>query len=363
MKPAVTVLMPVFNAERHLRAAIDSILGQTRADFELLVVDDGSTDGSAAIAAGYDDARIRIERFPVNRGLSAALNHGLRCASATLIARQDADDVSRPDRLETQLAIVTRDPELALVGSQARMLDEQGRAVGVVDRPLDEASVRWYALLDNPFIHTAVMFRRDVAVSFGGFDAAFDPFSQDYALWWRIVRAHRVRNVRQRLVDYRVSPSSIIGRTDAAPAGPYRTRFEAVVRALVSRHLIEAYGDRGLSSDDARLMAGFVLGVDRTDLPRFLATLTRLADWYQRDHPDAAASSDFRATLARQYDAIAARVRSGRRLDSARVYAEALTRRPRLAAMLPWARVLTTVVLGAGGRAALGQWRARLRQA
>lgn len=363
MTPAATVLMPVFNAERHLRAAIESILAQTLHDFELLVVDDGSTDGSAAIVADYDDTRIRVERFPENRGLSAALNHGLACAASPLIARQDADDVSRPDRLSVQVAALRRDPGLALLGSQARALDESGRAIGKVDRPLDEVSVRWYALLDNPFIHTAVMFRRDVASALGGFDGAFDPFSQDYALWWRIVRGHRAENLRDRLVDYRVSATSIIGRTETAPTEPYRARFDAVVRQLVSRHLLEAYGDRGLSRDDAVLMAGFVLGIDAGELPRFLDTLGRLADWYQRDHPEAAASRDFRLTLARQYDGTAARVRSGRRLDAVRVYTRAMSRRPRLAPMLPWGRVLATVVFGADGRATLGQWRARARQA
>jgi glycosyltransferase involved in cell wall biosynthesis len=363
VNPAVTVLMPVFNAERHLRAAIDSNLTQTWSDFELLVIDDGSTDGSAAITAGYDDARIRFERFPKNQGLSAALNHGLAIAACPLIARQDADDVSRPDRLSTQLAALRRDPALALIGSQARTLDDSGSAIGEVDRPLDEASIRWYALLDNPFIHTAVVFRRDVAIELGGFDAAFDPFSQDYALWWRIVRAHRVENLRDRLVDYRVSATSIIGRTDAASGGSYRERFEGVVRQLVGRHLLEAYGGRGLSQDDAVLMAGFVLGIDAVDLPRYLATLSRLVDWYQRDHPEAAESRDFRATLARQYDTIATRVRSGGRLDSARVYAQALRSRPWIAPMLPWARVAATMILGSDGRSALRQWRAGARQA
>lgn len=363
MTPAVTVLMPVFNAERHLRAAIDSILSQTLRDFELLIVDDGSTDGSAAIVAGYDDSRIRVERFRENRGLSAALNHGLAQATSPLVARQDADDVSRPDRLAVQVAALRRDSGLALLGSQARALDEDGRTIGEVDRPLDEVSVRWYALLDNPFIHTAVIFRRDAAVQGGGFDAAFDPFSQDYALWWRILRGQRAENLRDRLVDYRVSASSIIGRTEAAHSSSYRTRFEAVVRQLVSRHLLEAYGDRGLSRDDAVLMAGFVLGIDAGDLPRFLDTLDRLAGWYQRDHPNAAGSHEFRRTLARQYDGTAARVRSGRRVDALRVYARAIAHRPRLASVLPWGRVLATVAFGAGGRAVLGHWRAKARQA
>src|SRR5690242_9663076 len=98
--PDVTVLLPVYNGEAYLRSTVDSLLAQTFERFELLIVDDGSTDGTAAIARAFDDPRVRVERFETNRGLSAALNHGLQLAAAPLIARQDADDISRPDRLE-----------------------------------------------------------------------------------------------------------------------------------------------------------------------------------------------------------------------------------------------------------------------
>src|ERR1044071_3222306 len=115
--PAVSVLMAVYNGERHLQAAIDSILAQTFTDFALVIVDDGSTDGSRAIVAGCDDPRIRLIALERNGGLSAALNAGLAAIESPLVARQDADDLSEPDRLARQMAVMRERPDLAILGS------------------------------------------------------------------------------------------------------------------------------------------------------------------------------------------------------------------------------------------------------
>ena len=298
--PPITVLMPVFNGAAHLRAAIDSILAQTHGAFEFLIVDDGSTDASPQILASYKDSRIRIERFERNRGLSAALNHGLQMASAPLIARQDADDVSSPRRLAAQLECFHQNAALVIAGSQARSLNAHGAVIGEVNRPLDRVSIHWYAVVDNPFIHTAVMFQRGVALDCGGYEAAFDPYSQDYALWWRMIQRGPSLNLRDRLVDYRVNPESIIGKTDASSQSAYRTRFEEVLAELVSRHALDAFAARGLTPEDARLLAGFVAGIEAAKLDRFLHVFSRLLSWYEAMHPEAAANPDFRATLARQ---------------------------------------------------------------
>lgn len=359
--PLVTVLMPVFNAAAHLRAAIDSILGQTHKEFEFLIVDDGSTDRSAEIVASYHDARLRVERFERNRGLSAALNHGLHVASAPLVARQDADDVSNSSRLAAQLECFRRDTALVIVGSQARSIDERGAVIGHVNRPIEPASIDWYALVDNPFIHTAVMYRRSVALDCGGYDAAFDPYSQDYALWWRMIQRGAARNLRDRLVDYRVSPDSIIGRVEAGADATYRTRFEAVVTELVTRHAVEAFASRGLIVEDAQLLAGFVIGVDQAALDRFLEVFGRILSWYEAAHPKITANADFRATLARQYDAIAYRLRPPSRRHAARVYASALALHPALARAFSWPRLVSTVALGAHGRARLAHVARRAR--
>ena len=361
--PPITVLMPVFNGASHLRAAIDSILAQTHRAFEFLIVDDGSTDATPQILATYQDSRIRVERFERNRGLSAALNHGLQLAAAPLIARQDADDVSHPRRLAAQLACFDQHAALVIAGSQARSLNERGAVIGKVNRPLERASIHWYAVVDNPFIHTAVMFQRSVALDCGGYEAAFDPYSQDYALWWRMIQRGPSLNLRDRLVDYRVNAASIIGRTGASGDGAYRARFEQVVTELVSRHALAEFGARGLPSEDARLLAGFIAGIDAARLDRFLDVFGRVLSWYEAMHPEAAASADFRATLARQYDAIAYRVRPPSRRNAARVYAGALSRHPALAGAFSWPRVIAMLTLGVRGRARLAGARHAMRVA
>jgi glycosyltransferase involved in cell wall biosynthesis len=357
--PAVSVLMPVHNGEAYLRPAIDSLLAQTFEDFELLIVDDGSTDRSAEIAGGYRDGRVRVERFERNRGLSAALNRGLELAAAPLVARQDADDLSRPDRLAAQVAVCRARPDVALVGSQARAVDAGGRMLRMVRRPTGDLGIRWYALLDNPFIHTSVMFRRDAAVACGGFNAAFDPFSQDFALWWRMMQRSRVENVDEPLVDYRVNAASIMGRIEDGEQSEHRSRFEAIARELVSTHLLQAYGSR-LSEEDAQLMSGFIIGIDAAAVDRFLTIFNRLLEWFQEEHPGARNSGDMLRTLARQYDAIAYRVRPPARSIALRTYAAALRGNPRLATRLPWVNVVVMALLGRNGRVRLSRWREAL---
>jgi glycosyltransferase involved in cell wall biosynthesis len=361
--PAVSVLMPVHNGEAHLRPAIESLLAQTLSDFELIVVDDGSTDRSAEIAREYRDRRVRVECFKQNCGLSAALNHGLRVMSAPLVARQDADDVSRPDRLAAQVAVLHARPDVALIGSQARAIDGAGRTMRMVRRPIGDLSIRWYALVDNPFIHTSVMFRREAASACGGFSAAFDPFSQDFALWWRIMQRHHVENIDEPLVDYRVNPGSIMGRIEEAEETVHRSRFESIARELVSTHLLETFGTRGLSREDAMLMSGFIVGIDAAAFRRFLTVFQQVLLWFQDEHPDALRSRDFLRTLARQYDAIAYRVRPPARAIALRTCIAALRETPRLATRLPWANVAAMTLLGRSGRVRLSRWREMLARA
>lgn len=357
--PEVTVLMPVHNGERYVGAAIDSVLAQSMRAFELLIVDDGSTDATADIVAAYRDGRIRVERFDRNRGLSAALNHGLACAAAPLVARQDADDLSAPTRLERQIAAMRSDADLALLGTQAEAIDEAGNPLKPVDRPLDRVSIEWYGMFDNPFAHTSVMFRRDVIQQLGGFDATCDPYSQDYALWWRVMRRHRVGNLRDRLVTYRVRRGSIISRLDEANDEDYRRRFDGIVRRLIPAHILEVF-DAVVSPQDAALMSAFVLGIPRRDLDRFLDVFCRLLRAYLDRQQAAAESPEFRRTLSRQFDAIAYRIEAGTRLDVARVFASALREGAVGVRDLSWTRGLALLLFGRSGRDAIGRWRVRI---
>src|SRR5262249_52131724 len=156
--------MAVYNGARHLREAVESILGQTFQDFEFVVVNDGSTDESRTILSSFGDPRIRVLDNPSNLGLTKSLNVGLGVARADLIARQDADDISDEGRLEKQVAVMDAHPGLALLGTQARYVDEKGTAQ--VSRLWWKATttegLRFQLLFDSPFVHTSVMFRKSI---------------------------------------------------------------------------------------------------------------------------------------------------------------------------------------------------------
>ena len=160
-----------------------SILKQSFSDFELLIIDDGSTDQTADVVRQFSDRRIQFMAAGQRLGLPGALNLGLENASGDLVARHDHDDISHPLRLEQQVAYLEANPDIALVGSRAWLIDEEGKRIGRLDRCLDEVSIRWYQLLDNPFVHSSVMFRRSVVWDeLGGYDVSL-PSSEDYELW------------------------------------------------------------------------------------------------------------------------------------------------------------------------------------
>ena len=129
-EPRVTVLMTVYNGAAYVRSAVDSVLAQTYADFELLVIDDASTDGSGDVVRAVGDARIRVVPNAANLGLTTSLNTGLALARGELVARHDADDLSRPERLATQVALLDTRPEVSLVGSWYQKIDPAGESLG-----------------------------------------------------------------------------------------------------------------------------------------------------------------------------------------------------------------------------------------
>lgn len=217
--PRVTVLMSVHNGGTYVDEAVRSILSQTFTDFEFLVIDDGSADGTAARIEALGDPRVRLIRNEANIGLTRSLNRGLALARGALIARQDADDVSYPQRLAMQVDFLDRHPAVAVLGTQARTIDARGRAVNVAPWPksTSEVAIRWQLLFDSPFVHTSVMFRTDVIRDeLGGYNEEFTT-SQDFALWSRVAAAgYSMRNLPRTLVDFRTHQESVSGRYELA---------------------------------------------------------------------------------------------------------------------------------------------------
>jgi len=207
----VSVILAVHNGLPYLGAAIDSIRQQTLAEWEMIVVDDASTDGTAAVLAACAAAepRLRVYRNQTKQGLAASLNTCLDMASGDFIARMDADDVSLPGRLKSQIGAFLRQPDLVLLGTNVFHVDEGDRITGASDLPTDDWDIRCYSLLANPFAHPSVMIRAETLVRHGiRYDPGFDT-TQDWDLWRQLMPRGRVANLRDHLVRRRAHSGTV----------------------------------------------------------------------------------------------------------------------------------------------------------
>lgn len=227
--PAVSVLMGVRDGALWLQEAIRSVLGQTLTDLELIVVDDGSSDATSALLAAARDPRLVVERQPP-AGLAAALNRALGRARAPLLARLDADDIALPARLDRQRAFLLAHPEVGLLGTAARVVDESGHDVEILRPPEDDRDIRRVLIRRNPFVHSSVMVRRSLLASAGGYDASF-PVAQDYDLWLRLSAVTRMANLAEPLVVRRLVAGRVTaGRDTLRLRAEARARWRAVRR-------------------------------------------------------------------------------------------------------------------------------------
>jgi glycosyltransferase involved in cell wall biosynthesis len=343
------VLLPVHNGARYLRLAIDSIVNQTYQDLELLVVDDESTDESLAIARSYSDPRVRVLSGHGRQGLVRTLNIGLRAASGEYVARLDHDDIARPDRLQKQVDYLDRHREVALVGSVARLIDEDSREIGRVARPVSAIAIRWYSLVENPLIHSSATFRLAETMALGGYDETL-PYAEDYDLWSRLLDHHEVANLAEPLVDYRRSPVSIMSVVEEDEASPSRGRLQHIMADVIRRRISRELGTPGFDGDGVALLSTFTLGVARGRWRDFVTLFSRLRAQFESKWRDAVADSDYWTTVAGQYDAIAYRMRPPSRAAAAAVYLHACMHAPTAAASLSWPRAAALVVFGADGR-------------
>jgi len=216
MNPLVTVLMPVYNGEKYLKEAIESVLNQTFRDFEFLIIDDGSADKSAETIKSFNDARIRLERNETNLGLIKTLNKGLGLAKGKYIARMDCDDISLPKRLSIQVNFMEKHPEIDVCGSWVKVMGLKQEFVNKYPQNHEEA--RAYLLFNTPFAHPSVIIRKEVMEKHKlKYDENYK-HAEDYELWSRIINYAKVSNIPKVLLHYRMHDESVSKKNSSAQA-------------------------------------------------------------------------------------------------------------------------------------------------
>jgi len=261
--------MTVYNGQPYLERSLQSIRDQTFRDYEFVIVDDGSSDGSVELVQTYaaQDSRIRLIANMANKGQTLCLNQGLAAARGDWIARQDADDLSDARRLELQISFLDKNPRLGLLGTNGRLIDGEGRSLGLINAPWGEEAVRWSAVFYNPFLHTSVCFQRQIALDLGGYDPTFR-ISQDYDLWMRMMKSHPADNLAERLVAYRVLENSL------SNSDRKTTAREADVSCLLALEAmnLQRFGD----SESLSIISEFREGISPVWNRRFWSLYSRL---------------------------------------------------------------------------------------
>lgn len=257
IEPLISVILPVYFGERYLRESVESVLTQTFTDFEFIIFDDGSSDGSRKILESYDDPRIHLV-FQENAGLPETLNRAIALCKGRYIARQDHDDISLPTRLQKQFEFLEANSSFAMVGTGADIWSEESASNRHHAHPVDCPTLRFELLFNNPFVHSSLMFRSQVFQELGLYstDPARQP-PEDYELISRIARHYPIANLKERLVIYRetINSMSSVIRPDALDKNnPFKDRL-----ALISAENIEYESQKTLRPSKASLNFGRVI--------------------------------------------------------------------------------------------------------
>ncbi len=244
LKPLISVLMPVYNAEKYIHDAVDSILQQTLTDFEFIIINDGSTDGSLKILETYAKQDKRIELISrENKGLVATLNEGIALANAPIIARMDADDISLPTRFGEQVSYLDNNLGVVCVGGSAIIIDEAGRELTKLQTPEDNSKIQAELLKGHASLfHAAVMFRKKVTQQVGLYRNELYP-AEDLDLWLRLGEQGELANLNKTVIKYRFHSNSISGRMVREQREAARASCEEAWGRREIKGVFEATGD------------------------------------------------------------------------------------------------------------------------
>ena len=231
--PLVSVIMSVYNGETELAASLKSILTQTLRELELIIVDDGSTDGSSKILAACTDPRLLIITQE-NSGLTVALNRAAARARGLYLARMDVGDYSLPQRLKQQVGFLEQHPEIIACGTRTAWTDPAGEVVGTSQVITNPAAIRRGLLKMNLLSHGSIMIRRSAFEAAGGYREYFR-YSQDYDLWLRLSEQYQLSNLEEVLYHWQVTASSISARKYGVQQTYRRLARESAVARRASR--------------------------------------------------------------------------------------------------------------------------------
>lgn len=250
-QPRVSVLMTVYNGAQWLREAIDSVVHQTYGDWELIAIENGSSDESPAILASYPDARIRVISMRGNIGRTPALRHAFDVARGEYIAVLDADDVAERTRLAKQVEFLDAHPRISLVGTWALRIDGAGREVARWAPATDSQRLQDELGFANPIVHSAAMYRAAVARDVGGYPPEY-PYAQDAALWLRLAERGPVAMIGEYLSSHRTTPG---GMTRSKESSVIVSRDNLSVLEYAACHLpLSSYARR--RNREERTVAG-----------------------------------------------------------------------------------------------------------
>lgn len=199
----ISVLMPVYNGEKYIKKAIESILNQSYTNFEFIIINDGSTDKSEQIIKSYNDYRIRFINNAENKGLISTLNEGLKKATGKYIARMDQDDISLPYRFEKQYTYLEKNPDISLIGSFAELINANDKRIGIKECPIEYSLIKFHLIYHNPFIHSSIFFRREDIIKLGEYNKNYE-HAEDYELYSRIIKKYKIANIPIILLKYRI---------------------------------------------------------------------------------------------------------------------------------------------------------------
>ena len=281
--PKISVLMPVYNAEKFLKEAIDSILNQTFKDFEFLIINDASTDKSKEIILSYKDVRIRYFENKKNLGQAETMNKGLKIARAELIARMDADDISFSNRFELQYKEMKNDKKIVVLASNFDVMDESGKFLYAEKYANSPEEIYYILQFKDCLGHPTVIFRKHIILDiFNGYD--IDHEAEDYELWLRVCQQYKISKINTSLLKYRISKNSRMGATgkllndDAILIA--KKNLESITSEKINLDIIEIFG-RNFSS----LRSTSSIKFSKEKINKAIIILEKVNDEILTNHP------------------------------------------------------------------------------